>query len=307
MLKKLETFEPGPGLAYVLVMSAAFLWGMSIVIGRGVHEEIPPIGLSFWRWGLGALFLLPFVLMEVIAKAPLILRHLKLIVFMGAIQVGSSTLLFVAVNFTTAINASVINASQPALTAVAAWLLVKDKINTVQGLGILVGFIGIVTIVFRADLSVLVGLELNGGDGLAVSAIIGWAVYSVLLRRIPKELGVTTTLFLILFTGSVTVLPFYIWESLTIRAVPFTVDTLIVFLVLGLVVSVASIYVWNAGIRSIGPNKASIFLNLIPVSAALLAIIFLGEQLFAFHIIGGVLVAMGISLVIIRGMSKSEK
>ena len=75
MLKKLETFEPGPGLAYILVMSAAFLWGMSIVIGRGVHEEIPPIGLSFWRWGLGALFLLPFVLMEVIAKAPLILRH----------------------------------------------------------------------------------------------------------------------------------------------------------------------------------------------------------------------------------------
>jgi len=301
MLKKLESFDPGPLAAYLLVVFATFLWGMSIVIGRGVHEEIPPIGLSFWRWAVGAVFLLPFVLPELVRKAPVIRKHIKFIIFMGAIQVGSSTLLFSAVNFTTAINASVINASQPALTAVAAWILIKDRINTGQGLGILVGFVGILTIVFKADLSVLASLDFNVGDGLAVLAIVGWAIYATLIRRLPSELGMTTTLFLILFTGSVAVFPFYLWETVAVRTVPFTGDSLIVFLVLGLFVSVLSIYCWNAGVRAVGPNKASIFLNLIPVFGALLAIIFLGEQLFLFHFVGGALVALGITLVITGG------
>ena len=101
--------------------------------------------------------------------------------------------------------------------------------------------------------------------------------------------------------GSLSVLPFYIIETLTIRSVPVTIDSIIVFLVMGLVVSVLSIYIWNSGLRAVGPNRASIFLNLIPVFGAILAISFIGEQLFTYHFIGGALVALGITMVITQG------
>ena len=304
MLKKLETFQPDPGLAYFLITFATFLWGLSIVIGRGVHQEIPPIGLSFWRWFVGAIFLIPFVFSELIRKAEIIRYHAKFIIFMGAIQVGSSAMLMIGVNFTTAINASVINAFQPAVTAVAAWILTRDKLTTGQGIGVFAGFIGIMVIVARADTSVLFSLNMNIGDWFIVLAIVGWSIYAALLHRIPRELGITTSLFLILMAGSMVILPFYILESMMVRTVPMTVDSLIVFLVMGLAVSVLSIFIWNSGVRSVGPNRASIFLNLIPVFGAGLAIVFLGEKLLTYHFIGGVLVALGITLVITRAQKK---
>ena len=300
MLKKLEIFLPTSAVAYVLIVLATFLWGMSIVIVRGVHEEIPPIGLSFLRWFLGAIFLLPFVWGELRRKYQFIKLHLKLIFLLGVLQVGSSAMLMVSVNFTTAINASVINAAQPALTAVAAWILTRDRITLVQGIGIFSGLVGILIIVGRADVILLLRLDFNMGDGFAVLAITGWGIYAVLLHRFPHELGMTTTLFLIVLTGSLATLPFYIWESINIRTVPLTFDTAIVLLVLGVIVSVFSIYLWNAGIRSVGPNKASIFLNLIPVFGAVLAIVFLGEKIFNFHIFGAAFVCLGITLVIKR-------
>ncbi|MEE2745797.1 MAG: DMT family transporter [Pseudomonadota bacterium] len=287
-------------MAYFLIVLATFLWAASIVIIRGVHEQIPPLGLSFLRWFLGALFLLPFVWKELFRKTYLIKQHFLLISSLGVLQVGSSVFLVLGVNFTSAINASVINASQPGLTAAIAWILLKDKVNLTQTFGIIVGLLGIVTIITRAKLETLLLLDMNLGDGLVLLAIIGWGTYAVLMPRVPKQLGMTTFLFLILFIGSLASLPFYIFESLYIRTVPYTIDTLITLIVLGIIVSVGSIYVWNAGIRAVGPNRASIFLNLIPVFGAVLAILFLGEVLFVFHFIGALLVFFGISLVIKR-------
>ena len=301
MLRKLENFQPAPALAYFLIIFATFLWAMSIVIVRGVHEEIPPIGLSFLRWFLGGIFLLPFVWVELFRKYQLIKQQFGLIFLMGVLQVGSSIMLVMGVNFTTAINAAVINASQPAITAVAAWVLIRDRITIGHGIGIVTGLIGILIIVARADIFALLRMDLNFGDGLLVLAITGWGIYAVLLRRIPQELGMTTFLFLMIMTGSLASLPFYIWESLNVRTVPFTIDTAIVLLVLGIVVAVCSIYIWNAGVRAVGPNKASIFLNLIPVFGAILAIFFLGERLYSFHFFGAALVCVGITMVIKRG------
>ena len=100
-------------------------------------------------------------------------------------QVGSSTALAVALNFTTAINGSVINASQPAITALIAWLIIKEKLSPLQAIGILIGLIGVVVIIFRSDIHLLISMELNLGDGLAIVAISGWGTYAVLLQKIP--------------------------------------------------------------------------------------------------------------------------
>ena len=300
-MNKLEKFRPAPRFAYFLIAFATFLWATSIVTIRGVHEDIPPLGLSSLRWLLGVIFLLPFVWAELLRKCRLIKQHFGLLCIMGVLQVGSSTMLVVGVNFTTAINAAVINAAQPAVTAIAVWVLMRDKITLGQGIGIVVGLIGIIIIIGRADIMTLLRLDANIGDGFVVLAIIGWGFYAAMMQRVPRELGLTTFLFLTLSTGSVASLPFFIWESLYVKTVPLNFEALITIIFLGIVVSVFSIFIWNAGIRSIGATKASIFLNLIPVFGAILAISFLGEHLLSFHFVGGALVCLGITLVIKLG------
>lgn len=298
LFTRLEKFEPSPTLAYFLITLATILWASSIVIGRGVHETIPPVGLSFWRWSFGGLVLAPFVWPELKRKRALILKHWKLITLLGVLQVGSSTIIVLSVNFTTAINGTLINGSQPALTAIIAWILIRDRVTWGQGLGIIAGLVGVVIIIARADLGALLAVDINRGDGLAILAVLGWAVYATCIPRLPLSLGVATTLFLIIATGSVAAVPVYLYEHFYIRQIPLNGTMLLVTAGLGVFVSVFSIFIWNAGVRAIGPNRASIFLNLIPLSGAFLAVLTLGEQIFAYHYVGAALVCLGITMVI---------
>jgi drug/metabolite transporter (DMT)-like permease len=176
---------------------------MATVVGRGVYTEIPPLGLSFWRWFLAALVLLPLVWRDLSRKLPLIKANIKLIALLAFFQVGASATLLVALNHTTAINASLINAAQPVMTILPAWILTRERITFGQGVGIILGLIGVVIMVSQGNLEILKSLEFNSGDILAVLAVLGWTIYSTLIHRVPSELGLMTTLFLVYIAGTI--------------------------------------------------------------------------------------------------------
>ncbi len=298
-MSKIEEFTPSHSTAYAWIVVATFLWGLSVVIGRGVHDVIPPFGLSFWRWSIGLIVLWPLVWRELGRKWPLIKQNAKLLVLMGFLQVGSSTVMLLAVNFTTAVNATIMNASLPVVTIIPAWLFTRDRINAGQGIGIVAALLGVVVMTAQGKWQMLAAMDLNLGDIFAFLAVIGWSMYGALLHRLPAELGLATTLFFIILTGSIMLAPFYVVESIVFKTVPFSLLTVVVVLVLGIFVSVASILIWNAGIRSVGPNRASIFINLVPIFGIVFAMLFLGERLYPYHFAGGGMVFMGIALVIL--------
>ena len=306
ILNRLENFKARPITAYALVTTATFMMAGSIVLGRAVHEDIPPVGLSFWRWSVAALVLLPLVWRELRYKWPIIAAHRNLLVLLGILQVGSSTLVYVAVNFTTAINASLIFAAQPALTIIPAWFLTQDRATMPQCLGICAALFGIVVMVTQADVQNLLSLELNVGDILTLAAIFGWSFYAALLHRLPNNLGHTTSLFLICVTGSLSIIPFYAYETVALRTFPFTTTTIVVILFLAVLVSAVSGLFWNMAVRSVGPNRATIFMNLIPIFGVVLAIMVLGERLFAYHVIGASFVVLGVVLVVFRTKGTAE-
>jgi drug/metabolite transporter (DMT)-like permease len=294
----LETYKPTPLVAYLLVTLATFLWGLATVVGRGVYEEIPPFGLSFWRWLLAALVLLPFVWRDLSSKLPLIRENWKLIAVLGTFQVGASAILLVALNYTTAINASLINAAQPVMTIVPAWLLAREKISVGQGVGIVLGLVGVVIMISRGNAEIFSSLEFNVGDILAILSVVGWTIFATLVHRVPSELGLTTTLFLVYMFGTIALIPFYLIETTYSRPVPLSWFTVNVVLLLGILVSAVAVSIWTASVRVIGPNRASIFLNLVPVFGVAMAIVYLGEKIFVFHMIGAGLIAAGMVLVI---------
>jgi drug/metabolite transporter (DMT)-like permease len=284
--------------AYGLIAATVLTWAIGVVIARAVHQEIPPIGLSFWRWIIATLILLPFIWRSLRQNIQLVIKNLGYFWIQGIFMTGGGMFLFLAVNFTTAINVALVNATQPILTVLIAWILIRDEIKSIQILGIVAAFIGITVMVTKADFRVLVNLDFNVGDFITVLATAFYACYAINIRKMPKEIGTFTALFVILLMGSLTLFPFYMAEAVFIRPTPFSGKLVIVVLVLALLVSILSLAMWNTGNAVVGHNRAAIFVNLMPVYSAILAIYFLDERLYFFHVIGALFVCAGIFMVV---------
>lgn len=216
---------------------------------------------------------------------------------MGIVVISTTTLILVSLNFTTAINVSLINALQPAFTALLGHLILKDKLSAYASAGIVIGMSGVVIMVTRADWSLLLNLQLNIGDIIALIGIVGFAIYATNATRLPAELSEVTALFVMVFFGAIFLLPFYIVESLIYMPMPFNGTSVIVVITLALLISVFVMLLWNSAIKSIGANRTVIFINLIPVSTAVMALMFLNERLYFFHFIGAILICSSIFLV----------
>ena len=286
--------------AYGLIAATVLTWAIGVVIARAVHQEIPPIGLSFWRWIMATLILLPFVWGSLRKDTQLVIKNLRYFWVQGIFMTGGGMFLFVAVNFTTAINVALVNATQPILTVLIAWILIRDGIKGIQILGIVAAFLGITVMVTKADLSVLMNMDFRAGDFITVLATTFYACYAINIRNMPKEIGTFPALFVILLMGSLTLFPFYIFEAVFIRPTLFSGKLVIVVVVLALLVSILSIAMWNTGNAVVGHNRAAIFVNLMPVYSAILAIYFLDERLYLFHVVGALFVCAGVFMVIRR-------
>ncbi len=282
--------------AYVILTVTAFFLACNHVIGRAVHEQIPPVGLSFWRWLAGALILLPFALPGLRRHWPGYRRHWRSFALLGFLMVGSTTLVLIALTMTLAINVSLINAVQPTLTVLFAWLFLKEHLSKWRALGIVCGISGVVVMISHADLTLLAHLHLQPGDLVTLLAMCGFSAFALNLKRLPHEFSAVEALFGITITGTAMLLPFYRWEAATVQAMPFSATSISAIIALALLVSVFGNLGWFAGNRLIGPSRASIFINLIPVFGTVLAITFLDEKLLAYHLAGGGLVVLGLIL-----------
>ncbi len=276
---------------------AMLLWAFSTIVARYVRDEVPPMGLSFWRTGLAVVILLPFVAGRLRANFEVIRRHWKILFALGALLiVGGNAMLFLALQYTIAINAAVLNSTEPVVIIVVAWLLFRDPVGWRRAAAIAISLIGVVVLIGRGDIEVLARLEFNRGDLIVMAAYVSWAFYAVLLRRAPRELDHLTTLALILGFGTLALFPVYLFEELTIRPTYFTWTTLFSIVILAVLSSLLGLLMWNRAVTALGPGRAAIYINLIPAYTIVLAILLLGERLEIFHIAGIALIAAGIAL-----------
>jgi len=289
-----------PPAAYFLAALSMVLYSSPPVVVRLVSAGVPPLALSLSRWVIAAMILLPIVWRRLPAEWPDLKKHTPSLVFLVFFMVFGSTMSVVAVYFTSATNAVIVNASQPAITALLAWLIAGTTLLGRQRLGIVCAFAGILIMVTRADLGALLGLDLNIGDLIFLLAVIGWSTYAVLLPRREYAPDSMVLMFFIAVTGTVMLLPAYAVEAAVGGGFDFTGEVVAAMLYLAIFPTLIATVSWNLAIRSIGPNKSAIFVNLIPISGAALAMIFLGERLYAYHLIGVAFVFAGIYLAIRR-------
>ena len=206
-----------------------------------------------------------------------------------------STLLYTAVHTTTAINGAMIQTAMPAVIILATLLMFKEKVNRRQLLGVAICIFGAFIVILRGRWDTLLGMSFASGDILMMGAVIVYALYSALLRQRPA----IHPLSFLIYTfglGVIFLLPLYIWELAGSATMTLTLQVILSILYVALFPSIVAYFCWNRGVEVIGANRTGLFINLIPVFASILAILFLGETLQAFHIVGMALILGGMIL-----------
>ena len=282
--------------AYLLLVLNMLFWSGNFVLGRGVHEHIPPIALSWWRWLMAGIIIAPIAWPYVRRDWPVIKNHLPILFFLGAVGVGSfNSLAYLGLNYTTAINALVVQSSGPVLIALASYVLFRDQLTWGQVAGIAISLVGVLVVIVQGDFGVLATLALNMCDGLILTAMAFWALYTAFLRKRPDIhwLSYTAVTFWI---GALVVTPFYIFEHVAVRQIQPTMTTLLAVSYVAIFPGLLAYVFFNRGVQLIGSTRAGVFMHLVPLFGTVLSIGLLGEQLRLFHLTGFALILAGVWL-----------
>lgn len=284
---------------YVLLIFAVLFWSGNFIVGRGIHNEIPPMTLAFWRWAVALLIILPFSLGHIVHQFDIIRRNLIILTVLAILSITNfSIFIYMALKLSTATNTVLINSMIPIFIVMVSWLGFKERITLRQSIGIAISLAGLIFIIANGNLSTLISVRFSKGDLWTICAGISWALYSVLLRKCPIELNSLSFLATLIIIGTLFISPFYIWEMSTGKTMNISQASIGSIVYVALFASILAYIFWNKAIQIIGANKAGIFIHLMPVFSIILAIIFLDEKLRGYHIKGAILIFSGILLTI---------
>lgn len=282
---------------YAALIFAMFCWGCTTIVVRHVREDVPPMGLAFWRNVLAFLIILPFVWRPMRASWPSIRRNWHIFLGLSVILwVGGNALLFLALQYTIAINAGVINSVEPVMIVILATLLFGDRFTLLQAGGVIVSLVGVLILVAEGSLAQLTQMQFNKGDIIVFFAYVFWAFYAVLMRKFPRDIDHKVVVAVLIGLGAVCIAPLYIAETLFWRPMTWNMPAISATVFLAIFSSLLAMLFWNYGIAKMGPIRAGQFLHLIPVFTVLLAVVLLGEKLAGYHYAGIALIAAGLYL-----------
>jgi len=285
---------------YLLLTLAVLFWAGNFILGRAFHNDIPPIALAFWRWFGASLLISAPAWPHLRRDWGGLRRHWKATLLLAALGIAAfNALAYSGLQYTQAINAFLMQSLMPVMIVALSFLLFRERVRPLQGLGILISLAGAVTIIARGELAVLAALQFNRGDLLVAAAIVCYAGYSALLRQRPA-VHPLTFIVATFWIGTALLLPLYLWEHLTVRSLQLQPSVLLVIGYVALFPSIVSYLCYNRGVELIGANRAGLFIHLMPVFGSLMAMVFLDESFFAYHALGIALIAAGIFLATCR-------
>lgn len=280
-----------PLLYFLPPLGAVLIWSGNMTINQLTVGAIAPSSIAFLRWVLALLVLTPFLLPAVWRHRQTIRREWAKLATLGLLGMGLwQGLAYVAAETTSATNMGILAAMVPLLTVLLSALILREAPSLGGIVGGLVALFGVLVLLGRGDPLSLLELEVALGDLLMVVAATCYALYGVMLKRWPLDLPPWVLLYAQVVFAVLFLLPPYLMGPMT------PVDGHNVWLILyaGIPASIVTTYLWMRAIRQIGASQASIFINLMPLFSALIAMAYLGERIALFHLVGGVLVLAGV-------------
>ena len=285
-------------LAYSLLVFAAFCWSGNFILGKFAYLfEVPPLTLNFFRWVSVWLILIPFTYKDIYKNFNYIKKNWIVISFMGIITISTfNSVVYLALTYTQVINAVLVLAAIPAVTIIISSLMKVDKTNIFQLVGLFLSIIGISAIISNADLNKIFSLNFNKGDLWMLVCVISWALYSTLLKKHNFKFSTFTLIQLMVSVGIIFLIPQFFYEKSIGLDVNLNKAFFVILFYVVIFPALAAYYCWQKGVEIVGPNRATMFIQLMPLLSALLAIIIFQEKLELYHFLGASFILSGIYL-----------
>ncbi|WP_151746891.1 DMT family transporter [Acinetobacter soli] len=277
--------------AFLLPLIAVLIWSMNIAVTRYAVDLIEPASISFYRWLIAFIVLTPFMLFKVWAQRALVRRHLGQLAILSAFgMVLYQGLSYTAAHYTTATNMGIVNAFIPVFTIFVSMLILKDIPNRFAIVGSIISFLGLLYILGKGDFTTLLNMGGHSGDLLMVVAVFFYAFYGVFLKKWQLKIPLLISLYVQIGFALLYHIPFLMYfglDAINAQNAPS-------LLYAGIFPSLLAPLLWMLAVQHIGPNRTSIFMNLMPVFTAIIASLWLAEQWTLFHTIGGMMILVGI-------------
>ena len=285
-------------LAYFILILTTIFWSGNFIVGKAASMfQIPPFSLNFYRWFFAGLILLPFTYKEIINKKKYIYNNLGFFIILGVTSITIfNSIVYYSLYYTQVISGILMISTIPVWIIFISSILNIEKTNIFQIIGVILSLTGVIFIITKADLNLIKNLDFNKGDLSMVVAMFSWAIYSALLKSKKYEISQVSLLEVVIICGLIFLIPIYFIEmkmgNPIILGKPF-------YLILSYVVifpGLAAFFFWIKGISIIGANRAGIFLHLMPIIGAIMAMLIFDEKFMFYHILGAIFIIAGITL-----------
>jgi drug/metabolite transporter (DMT)-like permease len=275
-----------------LVNLATLTWASNMTVGRWLRDDIGPITLAAARFLVAS-----SILTALMQRRPREERRLGgdrwLLVGMALSGVVVFTpTLYLGLQHTTAVNATLINGMGPLITGLLAAGLIGERMSRRQVGGAVLGLAGVIALISGGRLRFWTSIESSIGDLIVLGAVALWALYSVLGRRVMHRRSALSASGFSALLGFPVLLIGALWEIST-TDFTFSPGLILPLLYIGIAPGVIGLFSWNTGVRTLGASGAMVFYNTLPLYGALLGHLILGEPIGVSHLLGGALIVGG--------------
>ena len=277
-------------------------WAGNTVAGRMSTGEISPMVVVFLRWFIISIFLILFLNKKLILSFNLISGKLVWLCLMGSLGLtGFNALFYIAAQNTTAINLGIIQGIMPAIILVGSVIIFKEAVNFTKVTGLIIAFFGVLVVVSQGDYERVILLSFNYGDLVMLCACFFYSGFTLGLKNKPVidpiVLMTYFSLSALIFSIPLLIIEYY----LGLIQVPATSTAWLTILYIAFVPSFLAQIFFIRGVELVGASKAGLFINFLPIFAAILGVLLLGERLFVYHLISLFIVLSGVYLFMVIG------
>ncbi|MCX7902894.1 MAG: DMT family transporter [Caloramator sp.] len=280
---------------YGLMLLSCFFWAGAFIAAKLSASYIPPFTLTFLRFSMATIILYFILKYGFKANLKITKKDIPYFLFTGIVGMfGYHVLFFIAMRYTTAINSSLIAASNPIITTLLSVIILKDSPSYKRLLGIFLSFLGVALVIANGSFANLVKLSFNFGDILMIFAVLLWGIYSVFSKKIMVFFNPFLITFYSFLFCSIFLIPFVYYEKPFSYLAKTPMSAILSVIYMAIFPTVIGYLVQQISIKEIGPSKTSIFVNLVPIFSIFLSIIILHESISFIKLIYALFIIVGV-------------
>ena len=282
-----------PIIGYTLALFTVMMWSMNLIYAKYLADKLTPEEISFSRWSIASLAMLPFILKELINKFQLVLKSWKLIVSMALSGIGGLNLLvYYAGRTASATNMSLLSILGPIFLIV----LSHQQISFKQKAGVLITVFGAITIILNGNFNELSTFQFVIGDVYMLGSAFLFAVYALIQKNAPTNISPLLLLFAASFVSTLIFMPAAMPALKTIRLLPTNVWY--VLIILGIINSFLAYLCWDKALQKIGAITAGALYYTMPAFTMFFSYLFLNDKPDAAKMFGLFVVCIGVLMLI---------